>query len=196
MVTHRIKELREARGWSQEYLGSKINRTKHAVSRLEKGDSSLDLQIAQQIADAFGVPLTEVLVLDGKNNTGGFSDEGRIHVPAIDDPLHAHLKSQRYLLEVDTNALDQAGLSIGDIVIVDETANSCRHVAPLQIVVVNYRPAPGRKSIQLLRQFIPPNLLITNSSQKNLPSLNLLSDNVVIIGVVIEITRRFKQINA
>ncbi|MFM2421601.1 MAG: hypothetical protein RL291_131 [Pseudomonadota bacterium] len=195
MITHRIKELRERRGWSQEHLGTLVNRTKHAISRLEKGDSSLDLAMAKQIADAFGVTLGEVIVLNGKSHGGGFRDDAATYEPAAGDPLLAHVGPNRYLLRVETDALDQAGLARGDIAIVDDSAKACHDVGPLQLVVVNYRLGKTGRSVQLLRQFVPPDLLITNASQTNEPSLSVKRDEAAIVGVVVDVFRRLRRAN-
>ena len=71
------------------------------------------------------------------------------------------------------------------IVQVNDSREAVQAVKPLQAVRVLYHP-PGEfeKAISLLRLFVPPRLLITNSSVKNLPSLDADADDAHIIGVV------------
>lgn len=196
MVTHRIKELREARGWSQEHLGELIGRTKASVSRLEKGETSLDIGVAKRVADAFGIPIADVIVLDDKPNGVGLADEGSRYVPPPGDPLNGYVAGHSYLLTVETDAVDKAGAARGDVLLVNDSATACRNVAPLQLVLVNFSVAPGARSLQLIRQFVPPDLLIANSSSSRAPPLDMRRDEAAITGVVEQIFKRFRRANS
>jgi transcriptional regulator with XRE-family HTH domain len=58
---NRIRELREARGWSQEQLAAKAGTTHSVISRLESGERRLNSDNMQAIARALGVPWAELL---------------------------------------------------------------------------------------------------------------------------------------
>jgi phage repressor protein C with HTH and peptisase S24 domain len=64
VIKNRIKELREAKGWSQTRLAKAIGANKSQVSRLEKGDRGLSEQWIRKIADALGNPPSVILTDD------------------------------------------------------------------------------------------------------------------------------------
>jgi putative transcriptional regulator len=59
-VRNRLKELRSARGWTQEDLGKRLGVSRQAIIALEsdKHDPSLDL--AYRIAALFGEPVETI----------------------------------------------------------------------------------------------------------------------------------------
>lgn len=59
-MRNRLRELRTARGWTQEELGRRLGVSRQAVNALEteKHDPSLDL--AYRIAAQFGAPLETI----------------------------------------------------------------------------------------------------------------------------------------
>jgi len=60
-IGFRIKRAREAAGLTQEQLAGLIDRTKEAVSNIERGVSLPGLDTLQTICDATKVPLTILL---------------------------------------------------------------------------------------------------------------------------------------
>jgi transcriptional regulator with XRE-family HTH domain len=62
---NRIRELREARGWSQPYLGKLLDCSAMQVSRLERDDDKLYPSLIQKLARIFDVPPADVLGWDG-----------------------------------------------------------------------------------------------------------------------------------
>jgi putative transcriptional regulator len=59
-MRNRLRELRTARGWTQEELGRRLGVSRQAVNALEteKHDPSLDL--AYRIAAQFGAPIEAI----------------------------------------------------------------------------------------------------------------------------------------
>ncbi len=55
-----IKELREARGWTQEELASNAGTTVGTISRVEAAKNAPAWATVMQIIDALGVSLTEL----------------------------------------------------------------------------------------------------------------------------------------
>lgn len=198
MVEHRIKELRERRGWSQEHLGSLIGRSKSVISRLEDGSTRLDLEVAKKVAAALNVTLAEVLgISDEDGYSTGLEDDGARYVADPGDPLQAFVTSpNRYLFRVDSDAVDKAGIRRGDVAIIDDSATACSAVRALQVVLVMHHPEDGGNAVSLLRQFVPPDLLITNSSTSNAKSLDRIKDDATIVGVVIGSHRSFAKAGA
>lgn len=197
MVSHRIKELREMRGMSQERLGALIGRSKSVISRLEDGTTQLDLKITSKIADALGVSLAEVLNIETSGGPrlapDGLAEDLKPYTALADDSLMSVNRGpNKSLYQVQTNAVELSGIRRGDIVEMDDSAEACRRVVPLQVVRVLYHPpnSPNR-AFELLRLYLPPRKLITNSGSADAPTLDMQLDDAHIVAVVSAIHPRF-----
>lgn len=58
---NRIRELRMARGWSQQRLADAINMTKMNLSEIERGNVTLNINHMRLIARVFGLSPAELL---------------------------------------------------------------------------------------------------------------------------------------
>lgn len=182
---------------SQERLGALIGRSKSVISRLEDGTTRLDLDITSKIAEALNVSIAEVLNIETSGGPrlapDGVADDLKPYMGGPDDNLRSVDRTpNKKLYQVQTNAAELSGIRKGDIVEIDESAEASRRVAPLQAVRVRYHP-PGNpdRAFELLRLFLPPRKLITNSSSVDAPTLDLHLDNVIIAGVVSAIHPRY-----
>ena len=123
MTGHRIVEMRDKRGWTQEDLGTRISRTKWQISRLESGKTRLDLDTARKLARAFGVPLSDLVGAATENPapaapaTAGMAEEMVPYTPAANDPMSAFLAPARGLFRIDSDSLDKIALKRGDVVV-------------------------------------------------------------------------------
>jgi transcriptional regulator with XRE-family HTH domain len=62
-IALRLKELREARGWSQVELAARAKVTQATISRLENGrPKSLDVGVLEKLALALGVNAAVLIV--------------------------------------------------------------------------------------------------------------------------------------
>jgi transcriptional regulator with XRE-family HTH domain len=190
MTQHRIRELRKARGLSGSKLGEMIGRTKHQISRLESGETKLDLRTADVIATALDVTIEEVLGLPSVRNgvAQGFSEDATAYTPSACDAISSLVSGHRWLYRIESDALEKIGIHKGDLVLVDDSAEAVKAVDPLKPVLVNWRSKaePGR-SVILLRQFVPPSLAITNAENNEMP-LNLDGD-IHIFAVCVQVIR-------
>lgn len=62
----RIKTLRKERGLTQEELAEKIDRTKDAVSNLERGLSLPSFETLETMSKVFDVPIRDFFDLEGE----------------------------------------------------------------------------------------------------------------------------------
>lgn len=190
MTKHRIKALRDAAGLSQEQLALAIGRTKSVISRIEAGITGLDLDTAQKIADTLNVPLADVLGIGTPSAAParGFSEDV---TPFAGDTLDSvPLAPNEYRYTVNTSVVENAGIRAGDTVTVNDSAAAVAAVEPLDVVVVLYHhPADTEKATHLLRQFVPPSLLITNA-RDNARSIDTAREDAHIVGVVTSIKKR------
>ncbi|MFM2445572.1 MAG: hypothetical protein RI936_19 [Pseudomonadota bacterium] len=185
MTTNRIKELRRARGLSQSSLGAKIGTDKGGVSRLENGETRLDIARAREIADALGTTVEEVLGL----GMPGLREDATPYTAAPGDPFARLLADNQYLYAITSNVLDEVGIKAGDLVLVDGSARRVDRLASGEAVVINVvDPADlmdQSKAVTLVRQFVPPRLLITNSRSENHAPINRADDHVAVLGVIV-----------
>ncbi|MFI5161943.1 MAG: helix-turn-helix domain-containing protein [Sphingobacteriales bacterium] len=57
----KIRMVRESRGYSQEYVASKIDLDQSSYSRLESNQTKLDVDTLTKLADVLGVPAADLL---------------------------------------------------------------------------------------------------------------------------------------
>jgi transcriptional regulator with XRE-family HTH domain len=60
-IAERIRELRLAKGWSQERMAEEAGLSTDAISRIERGNRGPRLETVAQIAGALGMPLTKLV---------------------------------------------------------------------------------------------------------------------------------------
>lgn len=59
-MNNRVRELREARGWTQSELGDLLDVSRQTVHSIEKGKYAPSLPLAFKIARAFGCRIEDV----------------------------------------------------------------------------------------------------------------------------------------
>lgn len=57
----KLRELREAAGWTQEELAHRLGVRRQAIIKWESGEQSPRMDRLNKIADVFGVPVGELL---------------------------------------------------------------------------------------------------------------------------------------
>lgn len=170
-----------------------LGMTKYQVSRIENGDTELTVDVARRAALALGVTLDELVGNAEQSPLSGFVEDMTPYAAPEGDALQAALTGDHlYPFLITTDAIDRAGYPRGMIIQISDARSDCANVKPLQPVRVLYH-APGSetKAVSLLRLFVPPKLLITNSSTKNMPNLDMDVDDAHIIGVVVAGYQKF-----
>lgn len=59
----RVRQLREARGWSQEHLAVVVGLDRSYVGSVERGERNVSLENIEKFAHALGVKLAELMDL-------------------------------------------------------------------------------------------------------------------------------------
>ncbi|KAA0759023.1 helix-turn-helix domain-containing protein [Bacillus sp. AR2-1] len=62
----KLKKEREKKGWSQEYLATKIHVSRQSVSKWETGKNYPSIGVIIDLSDLFGITIDELLRSDGK----------------------------------------------------------------------------------------------------------------------------------
>lgn len=63
----KLKFLRTFKGWSQEELADKLGLSVNGYAKIERGETDMNLSRLEQIAEALGVELTQLLNLNEGN---------------------------------------------------------------------------------------------------------------------------------
>lgn len=196
MSSNRIRELRKSRKLTIEQLATAAGISQPHLSRLESHKRMLLVPVAERIAAALGTTAAEVLGFEGDGEPPpapgpGFGADVAAYAGQSGDPLSALAGQGQRLFSVDTDAVNKARVHRGDVVIVDESTDRIKRVQALEIVVVRYHPSEELMlPLCLLRQFVPPRLLITNSDKGNLPSIDMDEEDAKIVGVVVRSHRK------
>jgi transcriptional regulator with XRE-family HTH domain len=66
-----VKELRDAKGWSQAQLAERAGTHFTTVSKVESGERSASLRLALVLADALGVSVARLIPRDWKDRLIG-----------------------------------------------------------------------------------------------------------------------------
>ncbi len=61
-MNNRLRELREARGWSQGELGERLDVSRQTINALETGKYDPSLPLAFRIARLFGQPIESLFI--------------------------------------------------------------------------------------------------------------------------------------
>ena len=60
----RVRELREAAGWSQAQLGERLEVSRQTINAIETGKYDPSLPLAFRIARAFGEPIESIFLFE------------------------------------------------------------------------------------------------------------------------------------
>ncbi len=63
-MNNRVRELREARSWSQARLGDQLDVSRQTINAIETGKYDPSLPLAFRIAREFGQPIESIFLCD------------------------------------------------------------------------------------------------------------------------------------
>lgn len=177
---NRIREFREERRLSRRELGTLIGASYKTVERLEASGAAVNTKWLAKLAEVFDCSMADLLV-------GGITDETEadavVATPGNGTPRvsAAALKRGR-LYKVLTDVLADTGLRAGHHILVDETEEAIANRSAGDTLLLRVEAPP----ILILRQFLPPSLLVTNRFGPGNTTLKLhdRSVRVTIVGVV------------
>lgn len=73
----RIKEAREARGWTQERLAAEMNTTQQTVQRWESGATDPKASIIREISRVLGITVSFIMNVDESDELKTLSEDER-----------------------------------------------------------------------------------------------------------------------
>ena len=65
-IRNRVKELRDARGWTQQQLANAVDVSRQSINSIERNRYVPSLELALAFARVFGVPTDDIFTLDRK----------------------------------------------------------------------------------------------------------------------------------
>jgi len=189
----RLREARKTHGLTVRALAELAGVDHTTVSRIESGERRLSVQMAQKFASALNTTAAQLLGIDEQSASGtvngGLYEQEAVPYEWQDNGgsmplvLHRGAKDTVFAYTVASSSLDELSYRPGDIVLVDIGQAAVDNLKSGKCVVAQHYAGGGANTI--LRQFIAPQLLITNSRRHNLATLNLEADDVVIKGIII-----------
>lgn len=105
----RLKELRLARGLSQEQLAKELNLVKSSISMYEQGKRKPSFEVLEAIADFFNVNLDTLI--DKVPNNIPVLDEPEIRILARNSQLDKDPIKQKMLRDIIKTVLNSKGFS-------------------------------------------------------------------------------------
>ena len=181
-----VAELADAAGFSQGY-----------VTRLEggkRGKRGMPDTTAQALARVLQTDVATLMCRNPPKTLAALEEDAEPFDPRHDDLLLGFVKRRENVLpyKIKSNALDRINIFTGDVVFLDISAAAVENIKALDPVVARIYGEQSMTAVTVVRQFIPPSLLITNTSGKNMPMLDLEEDPVAIKGVIIGKHTSFK----
>lgn len=166
------------------------------ISKIERGVQNPTAEQAIEFARIFNVDPAVFFDRERKESTPapGFAEETVPFVPEPDSfasriPLSQHQSWHR----IEYSRLDEIGIIDKDEVVIDIGKQAMSSVAIGDVVIANHYSTDGKSAETIVRQWIPPLLLITNSRSRNLLPLHIEQDNVAVLGVVVYPRRNPQQ---
>ena len=161
---NRIREIRKAKRVSAEELADRIGTSPTQVRRLEKGTRKLTERWMRLIADALEVHPAELLDTAARAEV---CDDVALEEPADIGNIVVALRAKNMrFYRVITDAVADAGIAIGSLILGDESEDAARAAKSGDIVVAEV-PREGASPVLILRVLIWPDLLVTNRGEAN-----------------------------
>ena len=157
------------------------------ISKIERGEQAITVEQMLAFSRIFNVDPSVFAQCEPETQPAArFAEEAEPFAPPPDSfEAQLALKETQSWYRIVDSRLEEIGLMSGDAVIIDIGKAAMSGVVIGDVVIANLYSADGKSAETIVRQWIPPHLLITNSRNRNLPPLNIERDNVSLLGVVV-----------
>ena len=182
MIGNRIKQLRLEHGMSLKELADKVGVTDSHLSRAENGKRGLQAKKLEQLARIFKVPVAELMSLEGGANLPDVAP----YTPPKGSVLEkAFTSTTQKMFKVLTNGMSELAITEGDPIIVETAPSAKSRLKMGDVVVAEVGGEDDAAGVLVLRQFLEPNLLVTNSSTNNAMPIHIVKARAKILGLVL-----------
>ncbi len=142
----------------------------------------MQLEKLKAVAQVFKVPLAEVASLGIGSNLPDLMP----YAPPRGSFLEqAYSATTQKMFKVTSDVLDELGIRESDLIVVDTTPLKPSELKMGEAVVLEVPGDRDKPNALVLRQFLGPNLLVTNSSENNAAPVHLLKSRAKIVGRVL-----------
>jgi transcriptional regulator with XRE-family HTH domain len=90
-ITSKIRNARNSKGFSQEYMAETLGISQRQYGRLENGESQMNLQYLEKISNELDIRLedlfTNEITQENHNQSGGLANSGHIIVNEFSEKL-------------------------------------------------------------------------------------------------------------
>jgi transcriptional regulator with XRE-family HTH domain len=178
---NRIRQLREKRGLTQGALADLMGVAQSTVNRYEKGERFPKGEHLRSLAHHLGVRPADIIdaitVADVENELVENTTDAGVHASALQ---RMGLRS----FTVTSDSVTRAGIPKGSRKLVATSPESITNLTAGQIVVLSTVDLSGA-NVLVIRQFLPPNLAVTNRDGLNLAVSIGPDDGYKLFGVVV-----------
>jgi transcriptional regulator with XRE-family HTH domain len=198
---NQIKRLRHLRGFTSNQLAELIGISQSYLSKIESGKAfkhGLPLGMAEKFAMAWQADIETVAgTKEGISTPSvppGLKDDVAPYEGGKNDATVVSPRRRQNIeeWEVRSSALSNLQVDRGMIAMVNTSDEAVDKLEPLAVVVAQAFDPATNEIRSLLRQWVPPSLLITNSDVENAPIMDINVHEVHIRGVVEEWRRKVK----
>lgn len=193
----RLKAARERAGLSIRQLGAKTGIDATTISKIENGTMQYKEAHVYALAASLNVNSLDIWEPENETVDNSFSSPPPAPVAELredaapfdpadakgDATLMALLKSlpiEQFPYRVKSQALDKIGILPGDIIVFDISAEKSANKKNGDVIIAS--DARSGITKMLIRQFLKPSILVTNSSRDNIV-MDIDRENVPIMGV-------------
>jgi transcriptional regulator with XRE-family HTH domain len=211
-MASKLKQRRNELGMTVQEVADKAGLSQGYVTKLEnkkRGQRGMTIAAAEKLAMALELDdPADVMDLPRKQNSIGkphhLEEDAEPYEPQADDLLGDLVKKRKNVVtyRIKTDVLNQIDIKRGDVVFLDVSAEAFERLEPMQAVIAQLlthidtpegQTLAMNKTTTIVRQFVPPNLLITNTDGDNAPILNMDVDPVAVRGVILAKHQRLKR---
>jgi len=169
------------RGLTLADLAEKVGLSESHMSRVEAGTRGLRFAKLDRLARTLGVPVTDLVAAE---EVAFAPDLEAYHPPKGSVVAKALASSSQRMFRVLSGVLSELDLRENALIVADMDEKAVKAVGSGSVVIVSMA-AKESDPIILLRQFIAPFLLITNSREQNSLPIHMLMTPAKIAGVAI-----------
>jgi len=187
-MENRIKFFRKKKDLSLDQLAELIGVGKSTIHRLEAGETSLYHELLPDLAEKLGATILELTGLDAEAAEPQNSAQSEIDAMPLDcaEMLGFKFGQDIEIWEALTGSLDAIGIEPGDLLTIVPLSE--KKITMGDPVILRVRTEGDLTISQqkggMMRQYIEPNMFITNSIQHDRFPINSASQDVVIIGSI------------
>jgi transcriptional regulator with XRE-family HTH domain len=186
MGKNNLRVIRKSKKWSLVKAAEKIGISYTQLARLETSERGLTLPMAEKIAKAWEFDDVTYLIGIGASQSADPSFDLSADAEPYEGkelaPLGPKAKGERW--RIIRPSLDLAGIPDRAIAFVDTTVDNLERLQGLEKVLAMAADPNTGELVPITRQFLPPCLLVTNSSVANDIPLNTRAGEAIIRGII------------